>query len=77
MIFAPAMPSLIPGAQTPGPFSPHLITVPLLTAALAWVDLHRRDEVLFFANLGIGLPTLIGMYVLPALVLEGIVALLQ
>lgn len=77
MVFTSSVPSLIPGASTPGPLAPHLITIPLMTAGLAWIDLYRRDEVLFFANLGVGLRTLVAMYVLPAVVLEGIVMLLQ
>ncbi len=59
-----------------GIHSPHPFSLSLLAACIAWVDLQRRDEVVFFANLGIGLRTLILVYVAPVFALECLVALL-
>lgn len=52
----------------PSPVQAFWIVV--LCAVLAWIDLRRRREVLFFGNLGLSLPTVLAWMLWPALLVE-------
>jgi len=54
----------------------HPLLFPAIIVALAWYDLWRRNEVIFLANLGIGLPVAVALYAAPVLLLEMLSALL-
>jgi len=58
------------GLRAPSLLEAHVITVPVLIAALGWLDLYRRDEVMFLANLGIGMRPIIALYCVPAVFIE-------
>jgi len=55
---------------------PHPLLFAVIIAVVAWYDLWRRNEVIFLANLGIGLSRAVALYVAPVLLLETLPALL-
>ena len=48
----------------------HPLVMGGIVAGLAWYDLWRRNEVIFLANLGIGIHRAIALYVAPGVLLE-------
>ena len=44
----------------------------VIAAVVAWADLVSRDELLFFANLGLGTAQLVLFYLIPAATCEAV-----